>query len=345
MMEYTFEFTESNAKKASEFEAKALLYLIGIDKDKKKISLVFIDCFNDVTGTNTQYSKLWDIQSKGVANMPPGLIGKSLITLFFNYCKSPKFSNLALFMPRPSESYVIDNKLTEFGFNNFAGIQDKIEKGLHAEYKRRKKIQHIDIESIQKLKTFLEEVRFITDVMDPHEYVKAITDFKDKNLKDSAFYESIFDEIKGQQSIKKLSKIHNIKISTIAEALQFKRHISSFEISQLLINRLVGLDIFNKPNSIPFSFQSETHGLTPDSVKDLIFESNTNVCKAFFDKNKKSIFWTFLEKVLINLELQSNLTCREIYEKSKNIRGFEHSHLVGIPGIYMISLIKDGLEI
>ena len=343
-MEYTFEFTESNAKKASEFEAKALLYLIGIDKDKKKISLVFIDCFNDVTGTNSQHSELWDIQSKGVADMAPGLIGRSLITLFLNYCSNLKFRKFALFMPRPNESYVIDKKLTEFGINNFDDIQDKIEKGLLAEFKRRKKLSQLDPECIEKAKAFLGEVRFITDTMHPHEYVKTIADFKGKELKDTAFYESVFNEIKGQQSIKKLSKIHKAKISAIAEALQFDRHISSFDISQLLVNRLVGVDIF-KPRGIPFSFLEETNGLAPDAIKDLIFECNTNVCKAFFDKNKKSIFWRFLERVLINLEEPSNLTCREIYEKSKNCRGFEYSHLEGKPGIYFVSLIKDGLEI
>ncbi len=343
-MGYTFEYTERNARKASEFEAKALLYLIGIDKEKKKISLVFIDCFNDVTGTNTQNSELWDLQSRGVESMAPGLIGKSLITLFLNYCSDLKFRKFALFMPKPNECYVIDKTLTEFGINNFDRIQEKIEKGLLDEFKRRKKITHLDPENNEKVKVFLSKVKFITDGMHTCEYVKSITDFKGKDLKDSAFYESIFDEIKGQQSIKKLTKIHNVEISAIAEALQFDRHISSFEISQLLINRLVGVDIF-KLRGIPFNFQDETHGLTPDLVKDVIFECNSNVCKAFFDKNKKSIFWKFLEQVLINLEDQSNLSSREIYEKSKNFRGFECSHLVGMPGIYLISLIKDGLEI
>lgn len=343
-MNYTFEYTEMNAKKASEFEAKALLYLIGIDKEKKKISLVFIDCFNDVTGTNSQHSELWDIQSKGVADMSPGLIGKSLITLFFNYCSGFIFRKFALFMPRPNECYVIDKELTEFGINNFNGIQNKIEKGLLTEFKRRKKVLQLDLEILGKSKTFLDEVRFITDVMNPHEYVKAIAEFKGKDLKDSAFYESIFDEIKGQQSIKKLSKIHKATISAISEALQFDRHISSLEISQLLVNRLVGVDIF-KPRGIPFSFQDETHGLTPDAVKELIFECNSNVCKAFFDKNKKSIFWNFMERVLMSLEEPNNLSCRDIYEKSKDCRGFEYSHLTGMTGIYFVSLLKDGLEI
>ncbi len=53
-MNYTFKNTEINNKKASDFETKSLLYLIG---NKKEIEYVTFDCFNDVSGVNKQHDK------------------------------------------------------------------------------------------------------------------------------------------------------------------------------------------------------------------------------------------------------------------------------------------------
>ena len=51
---YTFKNTEINNKKASDFETKSMLYLLGMRSDSKEIDLIAVDCFNDVTGLNTR---------------------------------------------------------------------------------------------------------------------------------------------------------------------------------------------------------------------------------------------------------------------------------------------------
>lgn len=61
---YTFKNTEINNKKASDFETKSMLYLLGMRSDSEEIEIITVDCFNDATGSNTDFSKLWDVQSK-----------------------------------------------------------------------------------------------------------------------------------------------------------------------------------------------------------------------------------------------------------------------------------------
>jgi hypothetical protein len=344
-MAYAFKYTEKNNKKASDFEAKGLLYLIGIDKDSKRISLVFIDCFNDITGTNIKHSNLWDMQSKGVANMSPSLIGRSLATLFLNFCSDFPFKKFALLTPIPNPDYLHRSKEVEFGIDNFKPKQIKsIESGIRKEISDRNVVIQNGKAAGDLVKAFLNDVRFIVDAIPTEEYVKAIIEFKDKDLKPAELYNAIFEEIKVMQVAKKISSIHGMEVTTIAEVLNFKRHISSLEISQLLVNRLVGVDLF-RTSGIPFSFQSEIVGKNSDEVKDIVLECNSNVCKAFFDKSKKRIFWAFLENILTALSETPNRTSREIYDVSSTIHGLEYSDLNGISGIYFISLIKDGLSL
>ncbi|MEL0584021.1 MAG: hypothetical protein AAES65_03950 [Candidatus Thiodiazotropha sp. (ex. Lucinoma kazani)] len=124
---YTFKNTEINNKKASDFETKSLLYLIGIRSDKDEIEVITIDCFNDVTGANNTFSKLWDIQSKNHKNLPPSKIGESLITLYDNFVSDFSFSSYILFIPRLKNEYLVDPSLSTYGYGN---IKDKQKKGI-----------------------------------------------------------------------------------------------------------------------------------------------------------------------------------------------------------------------
>lgn len=344
-MAYRFKYTEKNNKTAAEFETKALLYLIGVDKDSKKISLVFVDCFNDVTGCNVTHSSLWDVQSKGVAGMSPGEIGRSLATLFINHCADLPFYRFALFMPAPKEEYVYDGGLKSFTVANFKEpTAGRIKKGLIKEVLKREKISAFSDELVGKISFFLEKVNFVIDSMEPKEYVKAVTKFKNKEIKEDALYQSVFEEIKKVQVGKKLNSIHEEEINAVAEALKFDRHLSSDEISQLLINRLVGVDLF-RSKSLPIEFRPEVEGMDSLEAKEVIQDCKSDVARAFFDKNKKSIFWKFLEKVIQVLQSDNELAPRDIYKRVEDIKGLSGSCLSGLAGIYFIALVKDGLAL
>ena len=98
-MKYTFKNTEINNKKATDFETKSLLYLIGRRKDSKEIEYITFDCFNDVSGVNKNSDKIWDIQSKNEKSLNPKKIGKYFYTLFDNYLSSFDFKEFIFFSP------------------------------------------------------------------------------------------------------------------------------------------------------------------------------------------------------------------------------------------------------
>ena len=108
-MAYTFKNTEINNEKASTFETKSLLYLIGKRSDSKEIEYVVFDCFNDVSGINKKFNEIWDIQSKGEKSLNPKKIGSYFYTLFDNYISTFSFKEFIFFSPILNQSYKIDN--------------------------------------------------------------------------------------------------------------------------------------------------------------------------------------------------------------------------------------------
>ena len=116
---YKFCTTERNNAKANECETKAMLYLLSYRKDSDEIDAFLVDCFNDVTGSNNDVTKLWDVQSKNVKSLYPATIGIALITLFQNYVSNIDFAHYILFMPKLKKMYLQDETLPTYTINNF----------------------------------------------------------------------------------------------------------------------------------------------------------------------------------------------------------------------------------
>ncbi len=342
-MAYEFKFTEQNVERASEFETKTLLYLLGLDRDRSEISIIFIDCFNDVTGSNDNCKALWDFQSKGVSNLNPRKIGKSLFTLFSNFTSDFKFRKYALFIPQPKHSYLNNSTIIEFGIDNFGNHREKIKEGLVLECIRRSQNNDIPVEEKQEIDLFLEKVLFIADSVEKFYYVKNLIYFKDKDLKPTQFYTEIFDEIRSVQADKKSISVHKLVINHISEALKFKKHLRAKEITALLINRLVGVELFSR-KAIPIDFLPEVLGLDKNDVKDLIQECNEKISRAVFDKNSKENFWGFLEAAISEVLKNTNISAREAYTIVSINTDKRISHLSGLPGVYLICLIKEGFD-
>ena len=68
-MVYTVSSTEKTNEKATEYETKALLYLMNFMPDSDEIQYFVIDFFNDLTGIDSLADKAWDVQSKGESNI------------------------------------------------------------------------------------------------------------------------------------------------------------------------------------------------------------------------------------------------------------------------------------
>lgn len=189
---YTFKNTEINNKKASDFETKSMLYLLGMRSDSNEIEIITVDCFNDVTGSNDDFSKLWDVQSKNHSSLPPSKIGDSLSTLYDNYVSSFSFCDYILFIPKLTRDYLIDESLNVYNYGN---VNEKQKKGI--EKKLKEKINGNNSGSIPPLFfDFLSKVTFVEDNKKISTYIKRLSRFKNTKAVPEEIYDRIFNEIR-----------------------------------------------------------------------------------------------------------------------------------------------------
>jgi hypothetical protein len=341
-MTYKFKYTERNVPKATEFETRALLFLIGLSSKKDFVNFVFIDCFNDLSGTGEKLDELYDIQSKGVKNLTPKKIGQSLVTLYENYLSKLKFSHFILFTPTINENYLKDPSLKSFQMSNFGKQDSKIREGLEEEYLRRN--PEFKSESIQSsIGKFLGAIEFVVDNNSKSEYIRFLTSFKQKNLKSDEFYESVFEDIRAIQLAKKTVLVEAFEILMIKEALNLRKHIDLKDIRTLLVNRLVGIDVF-KDSKVPVSFLEYIQGMETEQVKDLILECNSHLSKALFDKNSKREFWVFLESAISTVFENPLSSPAEIYSLIDADGKVRSRYMKDMAGLFLISLVKDGFS-
>jgi hypothetical protein len=305
---YTFKNTEINNKKASDFETKSMLYLLGMRSDSDEIEIITVDCFNDVTGANDDFSKLWDVQSKNHSSLPPSKIGESLSTLYDNYVSSISFCDYILFIPKLNRDYLLDDSLNIYNYEN---INEKQKEGI--EKKLKEKINGNKSECLPPLFfDFLSKVTFVEDNKKISTYIKRISRFKNTKAVPEEIYERIFNEIRNAQSSLKNSYIENQEISHPSEVLNFNRHINKSVINTLLINRLVGVDIFSF-SGVPIPFVSFITGKDEEGIKDLLQECNENLSRAFFDKNGCKEFWKVSEMIIGMVKVNPKESVTGIY--------------------------------
>lgn len=336
---YQFITTERNNSRASEYETKSMLYLFGCRKDSKEMEVFIIDCFNDVTGSNANADKLWDVQSKGVKSLNPKKIGINLVTLFQNYISDISFAYYILFMPKLKEMYLYNEKLRVYGIRNFLiQYEEKIKQGLEEEYERRNgfRPKEDDIEN------FLDKVEFVIANEKNMEYVKKITSFKSSTVLEEKFYDIIFSEIQTKQTAIKNINIHQCQIDKANEVLKYKKYLWKKDIDALVINRIVGMDIFNY-RSIPNIFIDEIKHLNAEERKDTLLECQSRIAKLLFNKNGRNGFWKFFEVLLSYKDEILQKQPREILKKIKKEKVIIPHVLNDMSVIYLISILKEGL--
>lgn len=337
-MEYTFKNTEINNKKASDFETKSLLYLIG---NKKEIEYVTFDCFNDVSGVNKSHDKIWDIQSKNEKTLSPKKIGKYLFTLFDNFISTFSFHEFIFFSPILNIDYKIN---TQINIYNLSNIEEKTLKrilnGLTEEVLR---VKGTSTDYSKQIESFLQKVFIVEDNNSENEYIKSITKFKKVSVKSDDFYNSVFTDLRNIQSTKKNSYIENETISEIRDVLSFNRHLSTKDIEILIISRIIGVEIFNY-SSIPLNFFPLIKDLNTEDVKDIIQECNSNLSRAFFNKNSNKVFWNICEKIITFLNENNSQDVDYVYKETFKDYNFRISYLRDFTIKYLISIIIEGTK-
>jgi len=340
---YTIKNTEKNNEKASEYETFSLLYLLGLRSDKNDIDIVLIDCFNDVTGANDQVNRLWDVQSKGHKSNTPLQIGRHLITLYANFLSNFPFSHLILFLETVKSIHVLDDNKKYFRFSNFTQTnKGKIFEGLRKEAEKRN-ISANAHHSEQRMFAFLDKVDFAICLRNKAVNVKSLVEFKNKELRPDDLFENIFNEIRDRQSALKNLNLENTELENPSDILAFKKYISKDQIITLVINRLVGIELFNNL-SIPINFSPYTQSLPPEDIKDLIQECNAAACRTFFNKNNKVYVWELLECIIKQVMSNTNGSVDELFTAiPENLRK-KVSTLDDISTKFFIARVKDGLS-
>ncbi|WP_445454478.1 hypothetical protein [Flavobacterium sp. 25HG05S-40] len=330
-----------NNEKASNFETKSLLYLIGQRSDSKDVVYVTFDCFNDVSGLNKKIDKIWDIQSKNEKTLNPKKIGKYFYTLYDNYRSIFSFEDFIFFCPELNSDYKIDSVKTTYKLDNIVDATfERIKKGLTAEIER---VEGNSTVHASNIDNFLKKVLIVEDKSTNNDYIKAVTKFKNTNLKDDDFYSSLFNDLRDIQTAKKNSCIENSSISEIREVLNFRRHLSTKDIETLIISRIIGCEIF-KYKSIPIYFSPVLDGMDIEDKKDLLQECNSNLSRAFFNKNSNKTFWDVCEKIVEYRTTITDNDVENIYLLLFVDYKFRISYITKETILYLISIIIEGLD-
>ncbi|MBF9000033.1 hypothetical protein [Vibrio nitrifigilis] len=341
---YTFKNTEITNKKSSDYETKSMLYLMGMHPDSKKVDIVVVDCFNDVTGVDDNFTLMLDVQSKNYSTFNPSLIGQSLYTLFDNYVSEFKFHDYILFSQPLNPSYLYNSDLRSFDYSN---IKDK------TKFRIEKKLREIIIKNHGgvdevKLSQFLDKVTFFNDDRSCSHYIKKLSGFKSKSYINDITYENIFKEIRDKQSSLKNSEIENETISTPKEVLRLDRYITKSQINSLIISRIIGVTDIFKGNGIPFAFLSVINekGLSKDKdlLKDTIQECNSNLSRTLFDKGTSKKFWQLSEAIIKMVRTSKSDCVYELYDELLVKVKKMPPHMDKITTQYLISLVLQGME-
>jgi len=292
---YTIKNTETNNEKASDYETFSLLYLLGIRRDNEDIDIVLIDCFNDVTGADENVSQLWDVQSKGYKKNTPLKIGENLVTLYANFLSDFPFSHLILFFETVNSIHVTDDKKQVFKLQNFTNnSKKKIFQGLEKEVERRRKSALFESSTKLKMDEFLDKVDFVICTKDKVSNVKNLIKFENLERHADELFLDMFKEIRDMQSSLKNINAENQRLTTPRDVLLLKKYISRNQIITLVINRLVGIKLFNNL-SVPINFSSYINSKSTEEIKDMVQDCNSSLCRTFFDKNNKVHVWRLLE--------------------------------------------------
>lgn len=340
---YKIKTSERNNDKATEFETKSLLYLLTKIKGHRDIDLFVIDCFNDVTGISENYQDSWDIQSKNVASLTPRKVGTALYTLFANYVSDLSFGHYILYLPKLKDSYLIDTSLEIFDIKNFQpGKFADVKDGLKKEIERRDDNDVNSSSNHVQIDAFLSDVIFISDQYSKSDYIKSIVKFKNLSRLNDEFLIRIFEEIRARQAAKKIRNVNGIELNSIQEAESLQKNIYRKEIELLIVNRIIGNDLFDS-KGVPLYFIREVSEMDEEDIADLIQDCRAKISRTLFNKHNKKAFWCLLEEIISVIEVDNKLGIRSILSQLSTKTMAKVFTMDEGALLYLIALVKEGL--
>jgi hypothetical protein len=342
-MSYTVASSEKLRHSASETETKAMLYLMSFREDSDEIYYFVVDFFNDMTGMNRIANKLWDVQSKGSKTSSPKAIGEELVTLFKNYISDLTFNCFILFLGGVTSTLRIDQTKTAFGIDNINPTALlKLREGLMAECIAKIYIKN-EMITEENISGFLNKILFIVDDKEPSEYVKAIIKVHPHVIPEKQILDAIFNEIRDEQASKKnISSVEGIVIETTDEVLGYYRHLTSSEIRLVVLQRIINRNPIE--SSIPLPFLEIMNKCPPERRKDMLDDCQGALCRALFNKNAATSFWTLFENVYNLIIKNPDANVQGVYNQldTSLIDSCPDFDVISIK--YFIAIVKDGIQ-
>jgi hypothetical protein len=342
-MKYKVLSSERTRSIASDFETKALLFLMNYHDDNKEIHYFVIDFFNDLTGIDNYIGKTWDLQSKAAKNNFQTAIGKELVTLYKNYSSVFQFDNYILFLGGVADSIRIDSSKNTFTISNIESVSlNKIKKALIKESCTKTYIDSSKV-SEASVSAFLSKVVFVIDDKEKSEYIKSIVKVNPAVIPSDAILEHIFDQIRDVQSSKKNNNnVEGVELSAINEFLYHNRHITAQEIKMMVLNRVINNNIMQK--GVTRSFLPIYNRFPQMKQKVMLEDCQHEIALTLFDKNNSEAFWDLFSEIFILITSNNTKDVVQIYMLLNKDLFTKLRFLTVLSVQYFMALIKDGID-
>ena len=341
-MSYTVTSSERTTGLGNEGETRALLYLMNFAPNCENIDCFIVDFFNDVTGSDNQATKLWDVQSKNKKS-GPAEIGVALVTLFKNHISDFKdfFTHKILFLKDVTSSVRKDAAQLVFAFSDMKDpAKDKVRSALVDACLQKSYIDD-SLVSYTIIDEFLDDVLFVISNDKKSEYIRPLVKVSSRLMPTDRQLECIFNEIRNHQSAKKNTSSEGITINVPHQVFSYCRHLDRRSIMSLVLNRIVCRNPYTSPT--PRSFGEISIGFPPEEEYDRLDHCKQKIALQMFDKNSVSEFWALFEAISIPLLDNKSLEVEAIYDSISPDVLQACVHLDVLATKYFIAIIKDGL--
>lgn len=342
---YKITSTEERNEKATEYETKSMLYMMNYYDKANEIKWFAIDFFNDVTGINIYQDSCYDIQSKGVKDIAPMLLGRFLVTLFKNYLSDFNFVDYILFVESVSKTIKKEVDSNIFIFNDLSeGIKDSIKEGLIDEANKKSYIEDKTKIIDTNVEDFLSKVSFVIDDKSKEQYIKDAAELSDSVIVDDLYLKKIFKEIRDKQSSKKNNNLEGELLNSIGCFYKYDKYISKEEIQDLIVCRICFNSTFKNLKTVPQSFIRVINGIDETIIEERIEECQNAIFRLLSNKNNKKAYWELFSEISAIIKKNPLYDINAIYaEVDKNKITAVH-HLDAVSCKYFISLIKESLK-
>jgi len=310
--------------------------------DSDDIFYFVVDFFNDLTGMDRFSNKLWDVQSKGVKNASPKVVGKELVTLYKNYCSDIEFYQYILFLGGVSDSVRVNTSQDVFNITNIqTKALEKIKQGLKEECIAKTYFDETLISECN-IEDFLGKVLFVIDNKTRCEYVKAIIKIHPQIVPNDEVLDGIFNEIRAKQSSKKdMYALEGITIQTTDQSLNYFRHLTNGEIKLFVLGRIINRNPFEQ--GCPQPFIPIYNQFPPERRKDAFADCQIALSRALFNNNCAESFWKLFSNIYHTIVANPNCDVEKIYHQLDKRTMFECPNFDVLSLKYFIATIMEGI--